>query len=61
MATKTIMETDGSVDFSKQSDIWLQERLNGVIQSIKASDNSHPDDIATFKQIADEMKKRGQL
>jgi len=60
MATKTILENDGSVVCSKQSNQWLQERLAGVLQSIAgAAPTPHPDDVKTFKEISDEIEKRG--
>jgi hypothetical protein len=60
--TKTNVEADGSIDFSKQNDSWLQERLNGVIESIKANETGgHPEDIETFKNIVNEMKNRGMI
>jgi hypothetical protein len=60
--TKTNIEVDGSINFSKQDDSWLQERLNGVIESIKANDaGGHPEDIETFKNIVNEMKNRGMI
>jgi hypothetical protein len=60
MATKTILENDGSVMYSKQSNQWLQERLNGVLQSITGSaPTPHPDDVKIFKAISDEIGKRG--
>lgn len=60
MATKTILEGDGSVVFTKQTDQWLKERFEGVIQSISSSgENPHPDDVKFFKAISEEMEKRG--
>ena len=60
MATKTVLEVDGSVNFTKQSIKWLQERLHGVVQSIAASgDNVNKEDIQTFKSISEEMTRRG--
>ena len=60
MATKTITEVDGSINLEKQSDKWLQERFAGVIQSIQASGNNpHPSDVKFFKEVSDEMEKRG--
>lgn len=59
MAVKTITEADGSVKIEKQSDSWLKERLNGVLQSISASGGvPNLDDIKAFKDISDEIKKR---
>ena len=60
MATSTVLESDGSVVCAKQSDKWLAERLAGVLQSISSSGATpHPDDVRFFKEISDEMEKRG--
>lgn len=60
MATSTVLESDGSVVCSKQTDKWLSERLAGVLQSISGSNGTpHPDDIRLFKEISDEIEKRG--
>ena len=59
MSIKTVIETDGSVDVSKQTDEWLNERLGGVVASIRGnSDGGHPEDVATFKNLIEEMKRR---
>ena len=59
MAIKTITETDGSIKVEKQSDAWLKERLNGVLQSISASGGvPNIEDVKSFKEISDEIKKR---
>ena len=58
MAIKSIVETDGSLIYSRQTDAWLQERLEGVMSSISGG-SSHPDDMETLKKILSEMKTRG--
>lgn len=59
MSIKTIVETDGSVDMSKQTNEWIQERLDGVLISINShGGGGHAEDIATLKSLIEEMKRR---
>ena len=59
MSTKTIVEIDGSVDVSKQTNDWIQERLDGVLASIAShGGGGHAEDIATLKNLIKEMKSR---
>lgn len=58
MAVKTLTEADGTVVFSKQSDEWLKERLQGVTDTLKGSSSPSPTTITDFLAISKELEAR---